>query len=408
MTSAHACAQPGDSRRIAAIFADHQGAYRAAYPPSSGQKRVISAIAACRTAALGGHLQICRDCDKSIPMYNSCRNRHCPTCQGAQQARWLAMREQTILPIPYYHVVFTLPASLRELVRRNPRTLLGLLMRCAADTLLTLGGDPKRLGARLGVTTVLHTWTRTLQYHPHVHCIVTGGGLSVDGHRWIRARQSFLFAAGVVRRLFRGRFMAALRQLYAQGRLALDGPLACLHDPGQFRIFKEALYDQNWVVYAKAPFGGARQVFAYLGRYTHRVGLTNARIKSVTSDAVTFATKMARTTTIAPVEFMRRFLLHVLPKGFVKIRHYGIYAAKQVRHVLPKARALIESMDVRGARRPHGVTQQMARATSQNQGIIAGPWQARLKLLTGIDVTRCRHCGSHRLHQHPLPRRDSS
>ena len=394
--------------RIAAIFARHGDAYRASYPSSTQQCRVIRDILACRTAALGGHLQVCGDCQEQVPLYNSCRNRHCPTCQGARQAKWLTEREQTILPTPYFHVVFTLPQGLRDLLQRNSRTLLGLLMRCAADTLLTLGCDPKRLGARLGITTVLHTWTRTLVYHPHVHCIVTSGGLSLDGKRWVRTKDSFLFASEVVQRLFRGRFMAALRQLYAEGKLFLDGPLIPLRNPAAFRALKESLYEQRWVVYTKAPFGGVEQVFAYLGRHTHRVGLTDSRLRAVTADSVTFATKMARTTTVTPVEFLRRFLLHVLPKGFVKIRHYGLYAGRCVRESLPLARALLSTATPPSCSPHESARQGESDATIERSAVktalLEGSWQDRLKALSGIDVTRCRRCGSARLEVHALPR----
>jgi Putative transposase/Transposase zinc-binding domain len=400
---------------IAGIFRQHHAAFREAYRPTPAQSRVIDNIMACRTAVLGGRLQVCPNCNDSVPLYNSCRNRHCPTCQNAKQAQWLANREQTILPTPYFHVVFTLPESLRQVVRQNPRLLLALLMRCAANTVLTLGKDPKRLDAQLGITAVLHTWTRTLIYHPHVHCVVTGGGLRVDNQRWVSTHEGFLFAANVVGRLFRGRFMSEIRALYAQKELTLDGPLAHLRHPDEFRHFKEALYDQKWVVYAKQPFGGPQHVFAYLGRYTHRVGLTDARLVEVTDTTVTFRTKEQRTTTVTPLEFLRRFTLHVLPKNFVRIRHYGLLAAKNVKEKIPIARALLEKQK----RPPIQVQQPQVEAAEPQKAddeksaerheiIRTGSWIDRFFALTGIDLTLCQRCGLKRVERILQPCWDTS
>jgi hypothetical protein len=400
----HAAGANNDRPRIAKIFARHRPTYEAACRPSGHQRRVIAAIIACRTPVLGGRMQACEDCGDAVPLYNSCRNRHCPTCQNAKQAQWLARREQTILPTPYFHVVFTLPAGLREITRQNPRTILALLMRCAAETLLKLAEDPKRLGAHIGITSVLHTWTRTLTYHPHVHCIVTGGGLTADGQRWLPARQGFLFSVRVLQKLFRGRFMAALRHLYDEGALHLRGPLAELRERAAFRRLKETLYDQRWVVYAKQPFGGPQQVFAYLGRYTHRVGITNARIREATDDRVTFTTRQARTTTLAPVEFMRRLTQHILPPRFVKMRHYGLYAGRHVKRKV--AQALVVLHDQARPQKSGSNDEKTCLPTTKPARVDL--WGTRLRVMTPVGTKPCQRCGSSRVVQRPFPRLDTS
>lgn len=287
---------------------------------------------------LGGHVDVCDDCGHQEVAYNSCRNRHCPKCQGAAQARWLEQRLERLLPTHYFHVVFTLPSELHPLVLANARTMYDMLMMCAGEALIELGRD--RLDAQLGVTEVLHTWTRELLFHPHAHCIVTGGGLSVDGERWISTRPSFLLPVRVLGALFRGKFLARVVAAYKAGELRLDGPAAKLADPKVFARLREKLYLMRWHVYSKPPFGGAEQVFKYLGRYTHRVGLSNHRLLSLDDRGVTFRTRGDTTTTVAPREFLRRFLLHVLPPRFVKIRHYGLLAAGNVKK-LPGIRELM-------------------------------------------------------------------
>jgi len=280
---------------------------------------------ACRTAALGGHLDRCLDCGAAEPSYNSCRNRHCPKCQGQKQFEWLEARRRHLLSVDYFHCVFTLPEALRALAPRNEALIYDLLFRSAADTLLTLGRDPKQLGALLGFTSILHTWNRQLQYHPHVHCIVTGGGLSADQTRWVSSSPTFLFSVKVMSAVFRGKFIDGLRAAYTRGQLMLregDGDV-----PQLFDALECNLRSQNWVVYAKKPFAGADQVLSYLGRYTHRVGLANHRLVDVTADHVTFATRGNQTVSVTPTEFITRFLRHVLPRSFVKIRHYGLWAA---------------------------------------------------------------------------------
>jgi predicted RNA-binding Zn-ribbon protein involved in translation (DUF1610 family) len=307
---------------VADVFAAFGQACRQDHPFSQEQIKVFEAIRACRTARLGGHLDSCHSCGFERPSYNSCRNRHCPKCQGVAAARWVQGRKQSLLPVHYFHVVFTLPAELRPLALRNRETVFSLLFEAASATLLTLGADPQRLGALLGLTAVLHTWTRDLSFHPHLHCIVTGGGLSPDGQTWVGLdSEHFLFPVKVMGRLFRGKLLAGLAQLHGAGRLDLD-------DPGVFRLLLDKLYRKEWLPYAKRPFAGPEQVFDYLGYYSHRVGIANHRLVEVDDTTVRFKTRKDKTATLKGPEFVRRFLLHVLPHRFVKIRHYGLLAAR--------------------------------------------------------------------------------
>lgn len=303
---------------MADIVRAHGEELRRAQPLSSEQRAVLHAILRCRTSELGGHLDVCLACGHAEPAYNSCRNRHCPKCQALAQARWVARRSERILPTHYFHVVFTLPSELRALAMVNRELIFTLLFTCAAQTLLELGRDPKRLGAELGMTSVLHTWTRELLFHPHVHAIVTGGGLSLDGTRWVETKPDFLFPVRVIGALFRGKFLDGLLRAHARGELLFQGPAAKLADPRRFACLRDKLYRMRWVVYAKPPFGGPEQVFRYLGRYTHRVGLSNQRLLSIDERGVTFRTKGEGTATVSPEVLLNRFLLHVLPKGFVE------------------------------------------------------------------------------------------
>ena len=350
-------------------------------------------IETCRTAVLGGHLDVCSACRHTAISYNSCRDRHCPKCQCLRQARWVTARMERVLPTPHFHVVFTVPHELKPLALGNRVRFFEILFAAAARTLLALGRDPRRLGGRLGITAVLHTWTRTLTFHPHLHCIVTGGGLAPDGTRWISApcRSRFLFPVKVVARLFRGKLLAALARACRCGQLQFAGPCAHLADPATFARLIADLFGKDWVVYCKPPFGGAQQVFRYLGRYTHRVGISNQRLIALDQRSVTFATKNGQRATLHPDEFIRRFLLHVLPAGFVKIRHFGLLAPVHVNRALAQARGLLEPAA------SHPASQSSAPAAS------AGGWRRLFLDLTGIDLTRCRACGRGLLIRHPLP-----
>jgi len=326
------------SLELADIVRAHGEAFRRGFALTPDQDAVLRDIVRCRTAVLGGHLDVCDHCGHTEPSYNSCRNRHCPKCQGLAQAKWIADREARILPVQHFHTVFTLPAELHALVRYRREILFDLLFSCASRTLLELGKNEKRLGADIGLTAVLHTWTRELLFHPHVHCIVTGGGLSLDGQHWINSRPNYLFPIAVMGALYRGKFLDGLRKAHARGDFA---GFADFVDPEGFDRLMQKLARKDWVVYAKRAFGGAEQVYRYLGRYTHRVGIANSRLVSMTNDAVTFRTKNGKAITIPGVEFLRRFTLHVLPRGYIKMRHYGLFAPTNVNTKLEQARSLL-------------------------------------------------------------------
>ena len=389
MTVEPCSARNGQGRprlEVADIFRGAGEAYRERYVPTFEQRKVISAIEKCRTAVLGGHLDVCAKCGHQAPSYNSCRNRHCPKCQSLTQARWLEQRRERIVPTKYFHVVFTLPQELRELARANPKEMYDLVLESAARTLLDFGRS--RLHAQLGVTAVLHTWTRELRFHPHAHCIVTAGGLDDEGH-WIPARSCYLFPVKAMSRVFRGKLLDGLARLYDRQELDLGGRCASLADPASFNQLKDQLYRKEWVVYAKPPFGGPEHVFQYLGRYTHRVGISNQRLISFDGRDVCFRTKNGNTTSVDGAEFVRRFLLHVLPTGFVKIRHYGLVAAANVNTKLEVARRCL-SEQVTVAQTPHPP--------------VPSTWRDLLLTLTGIDVLVCPSCGSRSIARHPLPR----
>jgi Putative transposase/Transposase zinc-binding domain len=343
----------------------------------------LRAAMACRTATLGGHLDTCDACGWSRPSYNSCRDRHCSTCQSSQAARWLAGRIERVLPTHYFHVVFTLPSELRALALANPKALYGLLFDAAAETLDELART--RLHARLGVTAVLHTWTREMLFHPHLHCVVTGGGLSSDDTRWVSCADAFLFPVHVMGALFRGKFMDGLVDLYTRGRLCLVGACAPLANPNTFAQLRRRLYAEKWVVYAKRPFGGPEQVLAYLSRYTHRVAISDSRILRVDNDRVVIKTRDGRTCTIKPDEFVRRLLLHVLPSGFRKIRHYGLLAPANVGTRLLVAGRLLDAMPANPHRRPP-------------------PCEPESLLGESLpDAPHCPQCGASPLRQERLP-----
>ncbi len=334
---------------------------------SLGQLKVMAAIERCRTAALGGHVAACEDCGHIHVAYNSCRNRHCPKCQGAAARDWLAARQAELLPVPYFHVVFTLPAAIADVAYHNKATVYGILFAAAAETLLTIAADPKHLGARIGITAVLHTWGSAMTHHPHVHCIVPGGGLSPatgeqgaspptttktgtqDTERWIACRPGFFLPVRVLSRLFRRVFLQKLEASFNNGDLAFRNHLAPLAEPSAFTALVRPLRSTEWVVYAKRPFAGPEVVLAYLSRYTHRVAIANSRLLAVDDERVTFRWKDYRakeenrykTMSLTTEEFIRRFLIHVLPKGFHRIRHYGLFANAQRASNLHHARILL-------------------------------------------------------------------
>jgi hypothetical protein len=343
------------SLEIADIFRTAGSAYRTAHAGhlSYVQLKVMTAIENCRTAALGGHVEACEDCGHWRIAYNSCGNRHCPKCQGSAARTWLAERKADLLPVGYFHVVFTLPAQIASIAFHNKAVLYDLLFRAASETMLTIAADPRHLGARIGITAVLHTWGSALTHHPHVHMVVPGGGIALDGTRWISTRPAFLLPVRVLGKLFRRLFLTRLVQLYDGGKLAFFGSLASLTERRSFLRHLAPVRKTRWVVYAKAPFAGPEAVLAYLSRYTHRVAISNRRLISFDENGVTLRYKDYRRDgperqsimTLATDEFIRRFLAHVLPRGFHRIRHYGLLASSSRKTNLTRARALLEVAD---------------------------------------------------------------
>lgn len=374
--------QPG--LEVADIFRAHGCAWREAQRGhlSLAQLKVMSAITQCRTAALGGHVLRCDGCGTDQIAYNSCRNRHCPKCQSTAAQRWLDARQADLLPVEYYHVVFTLPAAISDIAYTNKAQLYGLLFDVAAEVLQTIAADPKHLGARIGATLVLHTWGSVLTHHPHVHGIVPGGGLSPDGQRWVACRSGFFLPVRVLSRLFRRRFVEELLQLHEAGKLQFFGEHAGLADARTFRDWLAPMRKCEWVVYAKRPFAGPQAVLAYLSRYTHRVAISNSRLLALDERGVTFRWKDYRANgrtrykamTLAPQEFMRRFLLHVLPGGFHRIRHYGLLANGGRRLNLAAVRLLLQPSA--------GATAVIAEDAADNDRGTAAP-----------PTFVCRHCG---------------
>jgi len=364
---------------IGEIVRQHRAALEVEEHLSLAQRRVLSAMALCRTADLGGHVEACRSCGFERPAYNSCRNRHCPKCQALRQEKWIAARTERLLSVRHFHVVFTLPSELRALARHAPREVFGALFASASETLLELGET--RLHARLGVTMVLHTWTRELRLHPHVHALVTAGGLALDRSRWTPSSRKYLFPVEVMGALLRGKMLAALRTLYARGIFAR---FTDFEDPEGFdRLMQKLASAKRWIVYAKRPFARVDHVLKYLGRYTHRVGISNSRLVDVNDEAVTFRTKNGKTVTVTHVEFLRRFVQHVLPDGFHKIRHYGLYAGA--------------AEHARQAAQDH-------LAPRTNTTIAASTWSEQLREVTGRDVHHCPRCGE-ALEHLPVPAR---
>ena len=374
------------SVEVGDIFRQFGPAYLAKYGQHLPLRhhRAIRALSICRTAALGGHVLECDQCGAIKICYNSCRNRHCPKCQSLAQWRWVEERQKDLLPIPYFHVVFTLPGALRALVLHNQRVMYNLLFKAASETLLTLSADPKYLGAQIGVTSVLHTWSQTLMDHPHLHCLVTGGGLSEDEVEWRESRKDFFLPIQVLASLFRGKFLAFLKKAYEQDKLSFSGQIAQLSDQSRFKQLLNGLYQKAWIVYCKPPFGSPKQVIDYLGRYTHRVAISNERIIAQEGDQVTFSYRdradgnKKKRMTLSAFEFIRRFLLHILPEGFVKIRHYGLSSNRHRNTRLRWAQSLL------------GVCTQETETAKPT-------WQDLIVRITGIDPCQCQVCGQGRL-----------
>ena len=386
---------------VGAIARIHGESFTRQHALTEAQRKVLRAIAACRTSVLGGRVDVCARCGDESLVFHSCRNRHCPACQSLSQARWIEGRTARLLPTDYFHVVFTVPDELLcGLAMRNRELFFSALFSAGSQTLLALGRDKKRLGAQLGLTAVLHTWTRDLRFHPHLHCIVTGGGLSDDG-RWRAAKRDYLFPVSVLSALFRGKLVAALDEAYRANELVLrgvDGFGGAVPDDVAWLRLKRKLYRTKWVSYAKPPFAGPESVYQYLGRYTHRVGLSNHRLLSATDEAITFRTRGEDTASLTPHEFLRRFLQHVLPDGFVKLRNFGLLAPGNVNTRLVTARSVLEAKPPISS--PSTAPPLVTKAT----------WEELLRRLTGRDVTHCTKCGGdiHSRHLDRPPLKDSS
>jgi putative transposase/transposase-like zinc-binding protein len=398
----HTHPRAGAPIEIAEVFHRFATAYRDHHPLLGQADRVLRDLEHCRTPALGKHLYRCQDCGSEVPLYNSCLNRHCPTCQGPAQYRWIAQRQHRLLNTSYFHVVFTLPAVLRAVVFAHRKALLNLLFSSVAHTLNTFAADPKRLGAQLGFTLVLHTWTRELLFHPHLHCIVTAGGLSAAARRWIALPdEDFLFPVTALSKVFAGKFLHGFIALCNTGEINLSAPHAR-------KLVREAKR-QGWVVYAKKPFGGPTQIINYLGRYTHRVAISSTRLLSIGDHRIVFRTRGQQTCSLTPEEFIRRFLLHVLPHQFFKIRHYGLWAPGNVTTRLRRAQELLGAAPT--------ITPATAGASQLLPDDPLRPTDRRhddhLTSAADAAAPKCPHCGGRlrplhrRLHHEQLPRPDT-
>lgn len=371
------------SLEVAHIFRAFGAAYRDAHAQEMPLRhlRTMRAIEICRTAQLGGHVEECDHCGALRISYNSCRNRHCPKCQCLDKERWLEDRKRDVLPVSYFHVVFTIPQDLRPIALRNQRVIYTILFRAVSETLKELAKDPAHLGAEIGFIALLHTWTQTLIDHPHIHCIVTGGGLSLDGKRWISCKKSFFISVKILSRLFRGKFLAYLREAHDSGKLVFPGKIAHLKGKPAFEALVTDLYRHEWVVYCKPPFKNAETVIDYLGRYTHRVALSNDRLVTFIGDQVTIRYRDAddsntiKCMTLDAFEVIRRFLLHILPDQFMKIRHYGILSNRNRNTKLPTCKEIL------------GVS------TNEDHEVEKPSWEELLTRITGIDPRLCPHCG---------------
>jgi hypothetical protein len=377
---------------VADVFRRYGAVYRDAHAGhlSLDQRKVMGAIEACRSPALGGHVEQCGDCGHARVAYNSCRNRHCPKCQGLARAEWLADRQADLLPVPYFHVVFTLPTAIAEVAYQNKAVVYGILFKAAAETLRVIAADPKHLGAEIGMVAVLHTWGQALQHHPHLHCVVPGGGPSPDGTQWVGCRPGFFLPVRVLSTLYRRLFLTLLQAAFDEGRLAFFCDLAALAKPAAFAALLKPLRKAPWVVYAKRPFGGPAKVLEYLGRYTHRVAIANSRLVDMTDGRVSFLWKDYRhhdkrkVMTLDADEFIRRFLLHVLPNGFHRIRHYGYLANGHRAAKLVQCRRLL------------------AAPAPQDTGVV-GDYRLRYLQLTGRSLVICPCCGGGMINVAAIP-----
>ena len=427
----HACpaALQGSAPRacpsVADIFRAFGDECARTYPLTVDQRRVLRHIQMCHSPALGGYVDVCDSCGLERIAFHGCRDRHCPSCQALDQARWVEQRQTRILPIGHFHVVFTLPDPLRALAALNPELIYDLLFDCASEALLTLGRDPKWLGGRIGVTTVLHTWTRKMLLHPHLHCVVTSGGLSADGTRWLDLpKADFLFPVHPLGDRFRNTFLDALDLAWRQGRLRLRGACGQLAEAGAWTRFKAPLKDIHWVTWAEAPESDDPHLVQYLGRYTHRVAISDERIIALDGRSVTFLVRKGEQCTLDGVEFVHRFLLHVLPARYVKIRHFGMYASGNVNGALRSARSLLEARHQRpdlpslqvqplaAGDPPPETSLQLANVqVPASTSTLLLPvndteppsCQSDLQRLIGIDPTQCPRCHLHTVRRLPLP-----
>ena len=394
------CAAPlasrhGYSIELAHILRSHGQAFIQAHPTSPEQRKVIRDVTHCRTEILGGHLEACGNrCGYERVSFHSCRNRHCPKCQNLQKTRWLLERSKKLLPTGYFHVVVTLPHELNPLILQNRRLLYNLLFEAASEGLIELAKGWKRLGALPGFTAILHTWTQELRFHAHLHMVVTAGGVSLEGDRWIPAKNNFLVPVRALAKMVRGKFLDGLERIFEQGKISFSGKVAGWRDPAVFKRWVRKLRRTKWVVYAKAPFGGPRYVLSYLGHYTHRVAISNQRLLAFDGQTVTFRARdnqnpgTHRLVRLAAPEFIRRFLHHVLPHGFVRIRHFGLMASRNVPSKLKNACRLLQ------ASHPSHPT------PSTEMHLMS--WQQLLFKLTGVDLSVCPNCGGTML-KRPLP-----
>ena len=378
--------RPPHGVEVADIFRRHGPEYRKDRCLPLNHLRVMRAVEICRTAALGGHKDRCQDCGHIEISYNSCRNRHCPKCQTLRKERWIEDRQQDLLPVQYFHVVFSIPSELNPLVIMNQRVLYNLLFRAVSETLLELSANPTHLGARIGFITILHTWGQNLMDHPHVHCVVPGGGLSSDKRHWVSCRKGFFIPVRVMSSLFRGKFLGYLKDHYKSGDLVFPSVIDHLGHPGAFSALCGRLYNKKWVVYCKPPFKGPEAVLQYLGRYTHRVAISNNRILKLQDGTVSFRWRdyadgdKQKTMTLKAQEFIRRFLLHVLPLRYVRIRHFGLLANRNCKATISVCRELLGSGQ-----------------TVTKQRDIPETWQEQLVRICGIDVTTCPVCRKGRM-----------